>query len=138
MNFCDRYERDLLLLLHGQLGPAKSLMVRGHILVCPACRERLMTFKRLSTRLADGLRRPNSVRPAGSFIPRTALAAPRLKGLLLLLIGASLCWLYTAATQASASASSPADTAVSGTHGDSCRIPAPIVKGPNLLKPPQH
>jgi hypothetical protein len=127
MNSCDRYERDLLQLVHGQLGPMRGLVARLHVLTCPSCKARLDTFKRLSTRLATGMRRPNSVRPVGAFVPKTAYAFPRIKGLLLLLVGASLVWVYTLTTRASAS-SYDAATVSTTSHADSCAVAPPKAK----------
>lgn len=120
MTPCDRYERDLLMMLHGELGLLPGLRVKLHLLSCPACRERLAAFRRLSTRLAIGLRRPNSVRPLGMFIPRAALAVGRLKILLLTLLVVAGVWTYQVTAQAASGAGIFGGSTQSGSAGPAC------------------
>ncbi len=122
MTPCDRYERDLLIMLHGELGLLPGLRVKSHLLTCPACRERLAAFRRLSTRLAIGLRRPNSMRPLGMFIPRAAFAVGRVKILLLTLLVVAGVWTYQVTAQAAAGNGIFGGSVQSGTLGPACEI----------------
>ena len=128
MKSCDRYERDILSSLHGQLGPIRNVVARVHMWTCPACRERYNTFKQLSMCLAIGLRRPNSSRPMGAFITKPAFAGFRIKGLLILLIAVSAAWIYTTASSSSnapttprGNIAAPVPNAAGAT--DACRVP---------------
>jgi len=103
MTPCDRYEGSILMLLHKQLGFFKALPVRLHLITCPACRAQFATYHRLSSRLALGLRRENSTRPVGAFIPQAALGFVRGKLFLLLLLGAVAGGGYFVALQATGS-----------------------------------
>jgi anti-sigma factor RsiW len=122
MTPCDRYERDLLMMLHGELGLLPGIRVKSHLLTCPACRERLAAFRRLSNRLAIGLRRPNSVRPLGMFIPRAAFAVGRVKILLLTLLVVAGVWTYQVSAQAASGAGTFGGLTQSGTTAPACQI----------------
>ncbi len=118
MTPCAGREKDVLMLVHNQLGPFRALTMRAHLLVCPVCREKAESFHRLSTRLAVGLRRPNSGRSVGAFLPQAAIASGKHRILTLALVGIIGSSLYIVASEATASYSGGITSASSS--GDSC------------------
>lgn len=149
MKPCARYEKDLLMLLHGQLGPFAALKTRFHLVTCPACRAQIASFRQLSLSLAAGLRRPNSSRAAGVFIPKPVLSLGRTKILYSILIAVSLLGIYTLASRAIANQSKnsvapdqcapPASAAPSSTATPASTAKAAVAghcsSGPTFHKP---
>lgn len=105
---CELYDQDLLMLVHRQLGPWRTLVARVHVRRCPACRARLQRLEGLSLSLASGLRNPRlgalALRPA----LRNGLAGVGLLAVLLSLLG----WLASA-DAAAANPERPRNAAVS-------------------------
>lgn len=81
-------EEALLFFLHGELRLAARLRLQLHLLGCPACRERLQSYRRLTARLALGMAQPDH---PPRFSLHTSPPPPLwvIAGLSLLILGAT-------------------------------------------------
>lgn len=55
---CRDYEKDLLLLLHGELSPRRRLRLRSHLRRCSRCRQRQEKLSDVSRLIAGAIRGP--------------------------------------------------------------------------------
>ncbi len=79
---------ELLMLAHRALDPRRTFAVRLHVLVCPACRARLLRFEALSASLAEAFPNPSlGVRTFGRTPPKRVWLPLGLLAALLILIG---------------------------------------------------
>ena len=55
---CARHDQDILMLVHGEIESRRALLVRAHLALCPACRERRRRLEGVTRSLAAVLANP--------------------------------------------------------------------------------
>lgn len=74
---CECREPDLLMLLHGELGPVREITTRWHLRTCPQCRQQMNLLAAASVGFADVLRGgdlPRSLPPGGFGAPASPVS----------------------------------------------------------------